>query len=356
MPDAAANVDPGRQTIIILLTLITVILVGWALKATYVVTMPLTLAFFVTLILLPLQSRLNAWLPRPLRWLSIVVCMSVLLAVLGVLVASVWFSLSMILAKAPTYTAAAQQLWAQLQALAERHAMHVDILTEPLRNLYGPALGLVTSGFGYLWLLMAMLMLVFFLVLLMLIEAGEWRKTMTAGLSETRMQTILATIATASEQVRRFLVVKTLIGAITGAISGLWLWLLGVDFALLWGIVIFLLNYIPYIGSTIAVIPVAVIALLQFGPEWALVAIAGLIVIQQLLGNVIDPRLTGRSLAISPLVVLVSIVFWGWIWGLAGMLVGVLLTATIVIVFDHIPALRPLATLLSRSAPDRQYR
>lgn len=354
MPDAAANVDPGRQTIIILLTLITVILVGWALKATYVVTMPLTLAFFVTLILLPLQSRLNAWLPRPLRWLSIVVCMSVLLSVLGVLVASVWFSLSMILAKAPTYTAAAQQLWAQLQALAERHAMHVDILTEPLRNLYGPALGLVTSGFGYLWLLMAMLMLVFFLVLLMLIEAGEWRKTMTAGLSETRMQTILATIATASEQVRRFLVVKTLIGAITGAISGLWLWLLGVDFALLWGIVIFLLNYIPYIGSTIAVIPVAVIALLQFGPEWALVAISGLIVIQQLLGNVIDPRLTGRSLSISPLVVLVSIIFWGWIWGLAGMLIGVLLTATIVIVFDHIPALRPLATLLSRSAPGRQ--
>lgn len=230
--------------------------------------------------------------------------------------------------------------------------MHGDILTEPLRNLYGPALSWVTSGFGYLWLLMAMLLLVFFLVLLMLIEAGEWRKTMTAGLDETRVQTIMATTAKASEQVRRFLVVKTLVSALTGASSGLWLWLLGVDFALLWGIVIFLLNYIPYIGSTIAVVPATVIALLQFGPGWALVTIAGLIVIQQLLGNVVDPRLTGRSLAISPLVVLVSIVFWGWVWGLAGMLIGVLLTATIVIVFDHIPALRPLAILLSRSAPD----
>lgn len=352
----AASVDPGRQVVIILLTVITVILMGWALKATYVVTMPLTLAFFVTLILRPLQSRLNARLPRPLQWLSIVVCMSVLFAVLGMLVASVWFSISMILAKTPTYAAAAQQLWAQLQAFAERHAMHIEILIEPLRDLFGPALGLVTSGFGYLWLLMAMLLLVFFLVLLMLIEAGEWRKTMTAGLSETRMQTILATVAAASEQVRRFLMVKTLIGAITGASSSLWLWLLGVDFALLWGIIIFLLNYIPYIGSTFAVVPATVIALLQFGPGWALVVISGLIVIQQLFGNIIDPRLTGRSLAISPLLVLVSIIFWGWVWGVAGMLIGVLLTATIVIVLDHIPALRPLATLLSRGAPDRQYR
>jgi AI-2 transport protein TqsA len=354
MRDADANVDRGRQTIIVLLTLIAVILVGWALKATYVVTMPLTLACFVTLILRPLQSRLNARLPRPLRWLSVVVCMSVLLAVLGVLVASVWFSLSMILAKAPAYTAAAGQLWAQSQALAERHAMHVDMLAAPLRNLYGPALGLVTSGFGYLWLLMAMLLLVFFLVLLMLIEAGEWREKMTAGLGETRVQTIMATVAAASEQVRRFLVVKTLVSAATGASSGLWLWLLGVDFALLWGIVIFLFNYIPYIGSTIAVLPAAVIALLQFGPWWALVVIVGLTVIQQLLGNVVDPRLAGRSLGISPLVVLVSIVFWGWVWGLAGTLIGVLVTATLVIVFDHIPALRPLAILLSRSALDRR--
>lgn len=335
--------DRGRQTVIILLTLMAVILMGWALKATYVVTMPLTLAFFVTLVLRPLQSRLNAQLPRSLRWLSIVVCMSVFLAVLGVLVASVWFSLSMILAKAPTYAEAAQQLWAQLQTLAERHAMHVEMLAEPLRNLFAPALGLVTSGFGYLWLLMAMLLLVFFLVLLMLIEAGEWREKMIAGLGEARVQAIMATVAAASAQVRRFLVVKTLISAFTGASSGLWLWLLGVDFALLGGIMIFLLNYIPYIGSTIA--------LLQFGPWWALVVITGLTTIQQLLGNVVDPRLAGRTLAISPLVVLVSIVFWGWVWGFAGTLIGVLLTATTVIVLDHIPALRPIAVLLSRHAP-----
>ena len=112
------------------------------------------------------------------------------------------------------------------------------------------------------------------------------------------------------------------------------------------------LNYIPYIGSTIAVFAAAVIALLQFGLGYALVAISGLVVIQQLLGNVVDPRLAGRSLEISPIVVLVSIVFWGWVWGLVGTLIGVLLTATLVIVFEHIPALRPVAVLLSRRASD----
>ena len=95
MIDAASNANRGRQAIITLLTIITVILVGWTLKMTYVVTMPLTLAFFVALVLRPLQRRLNTWLPKPLHWLSIVVCMVSFLAILGVLVASVWLSLSM---------------------------------------------------------------------------------------------------------------------------------------------------------------------------------------------------------------------------------------------------------------------
>lgn len=352
MDKAVAEADRGRRTIIALLTVVAVILTGWALKMTYVVTMPLTLAFFVTLILRPLQRRLNAWLPRPLHWLSIVVCMAVFLAVIAALLVSVWLSLSMVGAKAPVYADAAEQLWAQLQTLAERHATHVEMLTEPLRNLTGPALGWLTTGIGYLWLLVAMLLLVFFLMLLMLIEADEWRDKMAAGLGEIRAQAIMETIYAASEQVRRFLVVKTLVSAVTGASSGLWLWLLGVDFALLWGILIFLLNYIPYIGSTIAVFPAAIIALLQFGPGYALLVLGGLVVIQQLLGNVVDPRLAGRSLEISPIVVLVSIVFWGWVWGLAGTLIGVLLTATLVIVFEHIPALRPLAVLLSRRPSD----
>ncbi len=101
MHKAVSEADRGRRTIIVLLAVVAVILTGWALKMTYVVTMPLTLAFFFTLILRPLQRRLNIWLPRPLHWLSIVVCMAVFLAVFAALVVSVWLSLSMVLANEP---------------------------------------------------------------------------------------------------------------------------------------------------------------------------------------------------------------------------------------------------------------
>ncbi|MES1945172.1 hypothetical protein PC39_13682 [Salinisphaera sp. PC39] len=348
MTDSEPNASHSRQTLVVLLSIITIILVGWALKATYVVTMPLTLAFFVTLVLRPLQRRLDGWLPARLRWLSVMACMSMFVAVLGLLGGTVWLSLGMLFEKAPAYIQSGQQLWDQWQALAQRHEVHLEMLARPLQDLSSQALALVTSGVGYLWLLTAMLLLVFFLVLLMLIEAGEWREKIASSLGEARARAIMGTVYAASEQVRRFLVVKTWISALTGVSSGLWLWWLGVDFALLWGIVIFLLNFIPYVGSTIAVVPPTIIALLQFGPWQALSTLVGLIIIQQVLGNFVDPRLAGRTLAIPPIVVLVSIVFWGWVWGLAGALIGVLLTATLVIVLDHIPALRPAAILLSR--------
>lgn len=93
MPNLATSTSRGRQTVIVLLTVIAAILLGWALKMTYVVTMPLTLAFFVALVLRPLQRRLNTGLPRSLRWSSVVVCMTLFLAVLGGLLTSTWLSL-----------------------------------------------------------------------------------------------------------------------------------------------------------------------------------------------------------------------------------------------------------------------
>lgn len=348
--------DTGRHrdTIVALLAIITLILSGWALKATYVVTMPLTVAFLVALVLRPLQRRLNTWLPASMRWLSLIVCVLAFVAVLGLLATTLWLSLGMLLEKAPTYAESAQRLWEQMQSLGQRHNVHIEMLARPLRDLTGQSFALVTSGVGFLWQLTAMLLLVFFLVVLMLLEAREWHEKIAAGLGEARTQAIMEVVYAASAQVRRFLVIKTVVSAFTGISSGLWLWLVGVDFALLWGVTIFLFNFIPYIGSTIAVFPPAIIALLQFGPWWALWVLLGLTLIQQVLGNIVDPRLAGRTLDISPIVVLLSIVFWGWVWGVVGALVGVLLTTTLLIIIDHIPGLRPAAILLSRRAPDRQ--
>ncbi len=348
MAELLTTSERNQKVRLILLAVITVILAGWALKATAMVTMPLALAFFVAVILQPLQEWFEERLPGRLRFLSLILTMLFLLAVLVALAFGVWSSLGLIADKAPTYAEAARDLWDRLQATAQRRNIPLEEAVPPLRELGTRALALLTTGFTRIGVFTLTLLLVFFLVLLMLLETEEWRAKLGQALGTERAEAVVGSLESIEEKVRKFLLIKTLVSALSGVSGGLWLWLLGVDLALLWGLLIFLLNYIPHIGSIIGVFPPSVVALLQFGPGWALLAIAGLTVIEQVLGNFVDPRLEGRTLAISPIVVLLSIVFWGWVWGIVGALIGVLLTASLIIVCDHVPSLRPIAHLLSR--------
>jgi len=337
-----------QKVLVGLVAVIAIILTGWALKGTYLVTMPLALAFFVAVILHPLQDWLNRQLPDRLRFLSLLLTMLCLLAVLLLLAYAGWYAVGLAMEKAPGYTEAAQEVLARLQAWAARQEFPLEQALPPLGALLSRTIGLLTTGFTDLWLFALMLILFFFLVLLMLLEAEEWRTKLKEGMGPARAATVLSTMGSIEEKVRKFLLIKTLISALSGTAAGLWLWLLGVDFALLWAVLIFLLNYIPNVGSIIGIFPPSITALLQFGPGAALLAIIGLTAIEQVLGNFVDPRLEGRTLSISPIVVLVSIVFWGWVWGIIGALIGVLLTATLIIICDHIPVLRPVAFMLSR--------
>lgn len=150
-----------------------------------------------------------------------------------------------------------------------------------------------------------------------------------------------------AEKVRWFMVIRTVVGIVSGVLATTWLWLLGVDFAVFWGVLFFLLNYVPNIGSIIAGIPPTVLAFVQLGFGWGLLAGGGLIVMEQVMGNFLDPRLQGRTLNVSSLVVLLSVLFWGWIWGVPGALIAVPLTVTLILICANTAALRPIAVLLS---------
>jgi AI-2 transport protein TqsA len=181
----------------------------------------------------------------------------------------------------------------------------------------------------------------------MLIEAPTWRAKLRSAFGPDREEAWLDSIAASAQRFRLYLILRTVIGIVTGALYWLWLTILGVDFALLWGMLAFLLNYIPTFGSLVVFALASVFALIQRGPEIALVAASGLFVFEQAMGNVIEPRVQGHRLSISPLVVLVSLLVWGWIWGITGTLLAVPLTVLMIIAFAHIRALRPLALLLS---------
>jgi predicted PurR-regulated permease PerM len=149
--------------------------------------------------------------------------------------------------------------------------------------------------------------------------------------------------------VQRYVALKSLISIATGILIWIWLLVLGIDFAPLWGFMAFLLNYIPNIGSILAAIPAVSLALVQLGPGSAVAALAGYLVVNNVVGNFVEPRIMGRGMGLSTLVVFISLVAWGWIFGTIGMLLSVPLTMTLKIGFESSRDHRWVSRLLSQS-------
>ncbi|MEQ1565335.1 MAG: AI-2E family transporter [Myxococcota bacterium] len=152
--------------------------------------------------------------------------------------------------------------------------------------------------------------------------------------------------AGAGQKVERYLVIKTAVGLVTGLLAGLVCWAVGVDFWMLWGLIAFLLNYIPAVGYVAAGFPPVLLAAVEIGPGAALACLLGYLVIHVVLTNLIEPRLLGQGLGLSPLVVFLSLIFWGWIWGPVGMLLCVPMTAMVQLVLDSSDETRWIAVLL----------
>jgi len=149
-------------------------------------------------------------------------------------------------------------------------------------------------------------------------------------------------------QIQTYIWIKTLVSVVTGLVGYLVLTLVGVDFASFWAFAIFLLNYIPIIGSVIATLFPALLTLIQFDTFTPFLIVGiGLISAQFIVGNVIEPKLMGKSLNLSPLVVLLSLALWGSLWGIPGMFLCVPIMVILLIILSHFSATRPLAVLLS---------
>ena len=151
-----------------------------------------------------------------------------------------------------------------------------------------------------------------------------------------------------------YLGIKTVVSIATGLAAGLLTWALGVDFPLLWAMLAFLLNYIPTIGSIIAAVPAILVALVQLGPGEASATAVGFIVINLVFGNIVEPRLMGYGVGISPLVVFIGLFFWGWVFGPVGMLLSVPLTMTLKLALESDRRTRWIAILIG-SESDAEY-
>ena len=206
-----------------------------------------------------------------------------------------------------------------------------------------------TALFDYVSLLIGDAFLILLYVLFLLLEESVFNAKLDALYSdEKKKRKIVALFQKMDHSISKYLTLKTLVSLLTGVLSYFALLFIGIDAPAFWAILIFVLNYIPTIGSLIATLFPAFFAVVQFGEFSPMVMVlisVGLI--QVIVGNIIEPKVMGDSLNISSLVVILSLTIWGAIWGIMGMILSVPITVMMIVVFEEIPDLKPLAIMLS---------
>ncbi len=228
----------------------------------------------------------------------------------------------------------------------------MDILTELKTMTESLDLGQVVKDLlsSLSGVLSNIFLVILYVVFLMSEEAVIPNKLKEIFPNTEKFQSSRALFHDIDKSIGDYLVLKTVISLITAVLSYIALLIIGIDFPVFWAILIFLLNYIPTIGSLIATIFPAVTALLQFGELGPFMLVLSTIgTIQLIVGNFIEPKVMGNSLNISSLVVLLSLAFWGYVWGVVGMILCVPITVIMIIFFSRFQSTRPIAVILSGS-------
>ena len=189
------------------------------------------------------------------------------------------------------------------------------------------------------------------MTMFMLVDVLDFPRKMKAveGSSSEKM---LEQVAQLVKSTNEYTAIKALMSLGTGVLIWLGLAILGLDFALLWGVIAFLLNFIPNIGSILAAVPAVLLALIQLGPANALIVIAIYVAVNTIMGNVVETKIMGSRLGLSTLTVFLSLVFWGWIFGSVGMLLSVPLTMAVKFAAMNNPQTRWFGILLSPAPED----
>lgn len=197
------------------------------------------------------------------------------------------------------------------------------------------------------------LVLILLTVAFILLEVSSFPLKLRAVLGDPKQK--FPQFTKFANDMKRYMVIKTLISLATGILIAFWLYILGVDYPILWGFLAFLLNYIPNIGSIVAAIPAVILAAIQLGFGSALLVAIGYIAVNFVIGNMVEPRLMGRKLRLSTLVVFLSLIFWGGLLGLVGAILSIPLTMTLKFAFESSENTRWIAVLLGSEKMDETY-
>ena len=323
------------------------------LAAAQALLVPLVLAIFLSYLIMAIEESIRGYFPLPFRearWASMILALVMVMAALWLIGWIVAENLGQVAAAVPAYE---DNLRAVLASTGEMLNLGPVLTPEELARWVGEEVDLeqMIGQFANAIQLIARnaFLIVLYTGCIMLERGAFTMKLLQLATTDDHKDRISHTIGDITRRMRQYIALKTLICILVGAGSWVIMIVIGIDFAGFWAVLIFLLNYIPYIGSFIAVAFPVALTLVQFGSlPLFLVSLISLVAVQVTVGNIIEPRLMGNSLNLSPLVILIAMVSWGSIWGIVGAFLAVPLTVIMLIIFAQFSSTRPLAVLLSR--------
>lgn len=327
-----------------IMTAAAVVIVVAGMKAAVAIVVPFLLAAFIAVICSPVLSGLRRkGFPT---WAALVIIIGVVIIGGLVMATVVGKSVRDFSGDLPTYDARLRDKVDTVITWLEGRGVDSSNLRSSKVLDVGVAMRLTAATLNSFSNLLANGFLILMTVIFMLLEASNLPAKL-AAISGGRPAG-MARFNDFFESINRYMAIKTVISLATGLIIAVWLSILGVNYALLWGLLAFLLNYVPNIGSILAAVPAVLLAFVQLGVLSALGVAGGYLAVNVIMGNVLEPRLMGRGLGLSTLVVFLSLLFWGWVLGPVGMLLSVPLTVMVKIALDSSEETRWLAVLLGR--------
>ena len=306
------------------------VIVVSGLKMAGPLLVPFLLAVFIAMIVSPLLAWLKRYhLPNGV---AIFVVIALVFSVGLILAAVIGSSVDNFRQDIPTYSAKLTAMSTSIQQWLSQRGIAID--SEQWSSSFNPGavmgvVGNTLASFGNVMTNAVMILLTVIFILAENVSFGEKLRSATGSNNSQEW------LRTFSDSVHSYLAIKAAISLLTGLVIFIWLTILGVDYAVLWGLIAFLLNFIPTVGSFIAAVPAVLLALVQLGVFEAGLTLAGFVVVNLIMGNVLEPRWMGRGLNLSPLVVFVSLVLWGWVLGPVGMLLSIPLTIMLKIALEN---------------------
>ena len=332
--------DRGKITFIFLGILV-MVAVGVVLKTAQSVILPLIIAWLLSFLIGPAINFMTARkIPTTLAVLIIIVVL------LGVF----YLSGTFLYARFAAFVEAYPRYHARFTDLIAMVTSKWNLAFDPLAGInWGQNIGRFLASFSRsIFAFVSQLVLVIIFLFFILLGKPFFRYKILKSFSSEDADQIARITFSITGQIRRYLSLQFLISFTTGILVWLALEFIGVDFAVTWGALAFFLNFIPTVGSIVASIPPVLLALVQFYPSFwpAVITLLSVTTIQMGMGNALAPKILGDQLNLSPVVVLLSLLFWGWLWGFVGALISIPIAAAIKIVCENIQTLHPISVMM----------